>query len=145
MGESEPGRARGRGRTSARRISLEVLVEADLRGASVAELLAARGEEEDLPPYAVVLVEGISASGPEVDEAITEHLRSDWPLDRLGAVERAIMRIGSWELLAGDVPGEVAVDEAVELAKRYASLRAARLVNGVLGAMLRRRQGAGHG
>ena len=62
-----------------------------------------------------------------------------WPADRLGALERNVLRIGVYELDQGDVPVEVAIDEAVSLAKRYASDEAGRLVNGILGRIARER------
>ena len=61
----------------------------------------------------------------------------DWPAERLGAVERNILRVALVELEGDDVPDEVAINEAVELAKRYASDEAARLVNGILGRIAR--------
>ena len=60
-----------------------------------------------------------------------------WPADRLGALERNVLRIGVHELEQGYVPVEVAIDEAVSLAKRYASDEAGRLVNGILGRIAR--------
>ena len=61
----------------------------------------------------------------------------EWTADRLGALERNVLRIGIYELEEGDVPVEVAIDEAVTLAKRYASDDAGRLVNGILGRIVR--------
>ena len=61
----------------------------------------------------------------------------DWPADRLGTLERNILRVGVYELEEGTVPREVAINEAVVLAKRYASDDAARLVNGILGRIAR--------
>ncbi len=63
----------------------------------------------------------------------------DWPADQLGTLERNILRIGLHELEHGSVPVEVAIDEAVTLAKRYASEDAGRLVNGILGRLARER------
>ena len=60
-----------------------------------------------------------------------------WTADRLGAVERAILRLATWELRGGELPAAVVIDEAVELAKRYAGAEAAPFVNGVLGAIAR--------
>jgi N utilization substance protein B len=69
---------------------------------------------------------------PELDEAISAAAHG-WTADRLGAVERNVLRLAIHELDAANVPVEVAIDEAVRLAKRYASDEAARLVNGILG------------
>ena len=75
-------------------------------------------------------------SADELDERITA-ASDEWPADRLGVVERNVVRIGLFELERGDVPVEVAIDEAVSLAKRYASEDAGRLVNGILGRVAR--------
>jgi N utilization substance protein B len=72
----------------------------------------------------------------ELDDRITE-AAVDWSAERLGVVERNVLRIGLHELDRGEVPREVAIDEAVTLAKRYASEDAARLVNGILGRVAR--------
>jgi N utilization substance protein B len=77
-----------------------------------------------------------SRGAEELDREITESA-DDWSADRLGALERNILRIGVYELAGDDVPVEVAINEAVELAKRYASDDAARLVNGILGRIAR--------
>ena len=71
-----------------------------------------------------------------LDARINEASR-DWSAERLGALERNILRIALWELDRGGVPVEVAIDEAVSLAKRYASEEAGRLVNGILGRVVR--------
>jgi N utilization substance protein B len=72
------------------------------------------------------------ARSAELDRRIDE-VSEGWPADRLGVLERNILRIGISELEGATVPPEVAISEAVELAKRYASPEAARLVNGILG------------
>ncbi len=73
---------------------------------------------------------------PELDARISS-VSGDWPAKQLGTLERNILRIGVYELEQGTVPVEVAIDEAVSLAKRYASEDAGRLVNGVLGTLAR--------
>ena len=72
----------------------------------------------------------------ELDLRITK-TSEDWPADRLGTLERNVLRIGVYELEEGTVPAEVAINEAVVLAKRYASEDAGRLVNGILGRIAR--------
>src|SRR5207237_314469 len=73
---------------------------------------------------------------PDLDRRITEAAEG-WRAERLGAVERNILRIALHELDGEEVPDEVAIDEAVTLAKRYATEDAARLVNGILGRIVR--------
>ena len=76
------------------------------------------------------------ARAEELDQKISD-ASEGWPADRLGTLERNVLRIGVQELEEGDVPVEVAIDEAVSLAKRYASDEAGRLVNGILGRIAR--------
>ena len=86
----------------------------------------------ELDPYTRALAEGVAAEADELDATIAD-ASSDWRPDRLGALERNILRIALYELDRGEVPLEVAIDEAVRLARRYASEDAAKLVNGILG------------
>jgi transcription antitermination protein NusB len=78
----------------------------------------------------------VSARAPELDARITA-ASDEWTADRLGAVERNILRVAIEELDEGEIPTEVVLDEAVTLAKRYASDEAGRLVNGILGRIVR--------
>jgi transcription antitermination protein NusB len=121
------------GRRAARRTALFILYQWDVTGQPLASLY--EGEIDD---YARVLAEAIAANADVLDERITE-ASDEWPASRLGALERNVLRIGLHELDAGEVPAEVAVNEAVALAKRYASEDAGRLVNGILGRILRER------
>ena len=85
-----------------------------------------------LPIYSRELAEAVIERHEELDRRITE-ASDEWPADRLGALERNILRLALLELDRGEVPLEVAIDEAVTLAKRYSSEDAGRLVNGILG------------
>jgi N utilization substance protein B len=118
-------------RRAARRTALELLYQWDLTGQPLVSL---HGGEVD--PFALELAEGVAASANELDRRITA-ASDEWPADRLGVVERNIARMALYELDRGDVPVEVAIDEAVSLAKRYASEDAGRLVNGILGRVVR--------
>jgi N utilization substance protein B len=120
-------RSRTAGRRAGRRTALFLLYQWDLTGQPLATL-----HEGEIEPFARELAEGVAAHAEELDERITE-TSTAWPADRLGALERNILRIALHELERGEVPPQVAINEAVELAKRYASEDAARLVNGVLG------------
>ena len=86
--------------------------------------------------FASQLASAVAAEAPALDVRITAASK-DWPADRLGTLERNILRIGIYELEEGTVPAEVAINEAVLLAKRYATEDAARLVNGILGRIRR--------
>ena len=119
------------GRRAARRTALFLLYQWDVTGQPLASLY-----EGEVDEYARSLAEAVEREAPELDRAIT-NAAEDWTADRPGAVERNVLRIALHELRSGDMPPEVAIDEAVTLAKRYASEDAARLVNGILGRILR--------
>lgn len=82
--------------------------------------------------FTMALLEGVSEYGDRIDDTVSSHLES-WTLERLPAVDRAILRIAVWELFYTDVPPVVAVDEAVELAKTLSTDESPSYVNGVLG------------
>jgi transcription antitermination protein NusB len=115
------------GRRAARRTALFLLYQSDLTGQPLASLY--EGEIDD---FARQTAEAVIARADELDRRITEAAEG-WTADRLGAVERNVLRIAVHELEGETVPAEVAIDEAVTLAKRYASEDAGRLVNGILG------------
>ena len=114
-------------RREARRTALVLLFQWDVTGKPLGTLY-----EGEADPWALELAEGVRGRAAELDARITD-AATDWSADRLGAVERNILRIALYELERGDVPLEVVIDEAVTLAKRYASPDAGRLVNGILG------------
>jgi len=121
------------GRRAARRTALFLLYQWDVTGQPLASLY-----EGEVDPFARETAEAVAAEAPELDRRITE-AAEDWTADRLGAIERNILRIALHELDGDEVPDEVAINEAVTLAKRYASDDAARLVNGILGRIVRER------
>jgi N utilization substance protein B len=124
------------GRRKARREAVVVLYQGDLLGLTPrAALERAEGTEPVTDPYTRRLVLGVGEHIQAIDDVVSRHL-AGWTLARLGSVERSILRIGAFELgWAPDVPTAVIVDEAVELAKRFASDEAGSLVNGVLAAV----------
>jgi len=115
------------GRRAARRTALILLYQWDVTGQELASLY--EGEVDD---YARSLAERVVERHEELDRRITE-AADEWTADRLGALERNILRLAIVELDEDAVPVEVAIDEAVTLAKRYSSEDAGRLVNGILG------------
>jgi N utilization substance protein B len=121
------------GRRAARRTALFLLYQWDVTRQPLASLYEGQVDE-----YARELADGVVEAAPALDERITAAAEG-WTADRLGAVERNVLRIAILELEREAVPPEVAIDEAVELAKRYASDEAGRLVNGILGRILRER------
>jgi N utilization substance protein B len=119
------------GRRNARRDAVFLLYQWDVTGKPLTSLF-----EGEIDEYARELAEGVSERAPQLDERITAAAEG-WTADRLGAVERNVLRVATHELDTGSVPPEVAINEAVELAKRYASDEAGRLVNGILGKIQR--------
>ncbi len=118
-------------RREARRAAVFVLYQWDLTSAPLGSLF-----EGEVDPYTQTIADRVSAHADDLDAQITA-ASDDWTADRLGAVERNILRVAIEELAAGEVPKEVVIDEAVTLAKRYASDDAGRLVNGILGKIVR--------
>jgi N utilization substance protein B len=123
-------------RKAARRQALFLLYQWDLTGQELASLFD--GEPDD---FAFELAQAVAGRAPSLDARITE-ASPDWPADRLGTLERNILRVGVYELLDKTVPREVAINEAVVLAKRYATDEAARLVNGILARVAREQEAA---
>jgi N utilization substance protein B len=124
------------GRRAARRTALFLLYQWDLTGQPLASLYEGTPDE-----FATSLAHAVAERADELDRRITE-VSDEWPADRLGTLERNILRIGVYELEEKTVPPEVAINEAVVLAKRYATEEAARLVNGILGRIEREERAA---
>ncbi|MEB3984162.1 transcription antitermination factor NusB [Mycobacterium sp. 663a-19] len=132
-----------KGRHQARKRAVDLLFEAEARGLSPAEAVDLRAElaganpdVAPLPAYTQTVVRGVGDQIAHIDDLISSHLQG-WTLDRLPAVDRAILRVSVWELLhAADVPEPVAVDEAVQLAKELSTDESPGFVNGVLGQVM---------
>jgi N utilization substance protein B len=127
-------------RSKARKRALDILFEADLRGLDAVTLLSERlagsGSESPVPAYAVELVEGVTEHRARIDELLASYAEG-WTLERMPGVDRAILRIGVYELLwCPDVPDAVAIDEAVELAKSLSTDESPKFINGILGRIL---------
>jgi transcription antitermination protein NusB len=118
-------------RRAARRAALFMLFQWDVTGKPLGSTY-----EGEVDEFARETAEGVAGRAADLDRRIDE-ATEDWPADRLGALERNVLRIGIYELERGEVPPEVAIDEAVRLAKRYASDEAGKLVNGILGRVAR--------
>jgi transcription antitermination protein NusB len=128
-------------RSKARKRALDVLYAAELRGEEpVAALEAAiAAGEGPTNPYTESLVRGVAEHRPRIDELLARYSQG-WTLDRMPAVDRTALRIGSYELLyVDDVPDPVAVSEAVALVRDLSTDDSPSFVNGVLGSMLRDR------
>ena len=121
------------GRRAARRTALVLLYQWDVTGQELASLY-----EGEVDSYARSVSDAVVEQHEELDLRITE-ASDDWTADRLGALERNILRMAILELDDGEIPVEVAINEAVALAKRYSSEDAGRLVNGILGRIVKER------
>jgi transcription antitermination protein NusB len=132
-----------KGRHHARKRAVDLLFEAEARGLNPVELADVRTalaqanpDVKALHPYSVAVAHGVGDQIAHVDDLISTHLQG-WTLDRLPAVDRAILRVAVWELLyADDVPEPVAVDEAVQLAKELSTDDSPGFINGVLGQVM---------
>ena len=121
-------------RREARRAAVFMLFQWDVTGRPLGSLY-----EGEVDEYTRQLADAVTEHAAGLDARITS-ASDDWTADRLGAVERNVLRVALEELDEGEVPVEVVLDEAVTLAKRYASEDAARLVNGILGKLVREEQ-----
>lgn len=118
-------------RRAARLAAVEILYAADLRDVPAGELLA---EREGCEPYCAHLVAAVDARRAEIDRLVGDHARG-WTTARMSPVDRNVLRVAVLELIETDVPPAAAIDEAVELAKRFSGQEAGRFVNGVLEAV----------
>jgi N utilization substance protein B len=117
-------------RREARERALSLLYEADSKGLSPAALLAELPVQPDA--FVVTLVGGVGTELEQIDTLISEHAIG-WALDRMPAVDRALLRMATFELLSlADVPTAVVISEAVDLASEYSTDESGRFVNGVL-------------
>lgn len=122
-------------RSKARRRALEVLFEAEQRGADPLEVLRVRREKADLvvDEYVVTVLDGVTAHQERIDELLTTYSRG-WSLERMPRVDLMALRIGAWELLYNEeVPDGVAVAEAVAMVRELSTDESPPFVNGVLG------------
>ncbi len=126
-------------RSKARKRALDILFESELRGLAAGATLDER-RAMPTPPvneYTVRLVEGIVAYAAEIDATISAH-SAGWPLNRMPAVDRNILRIGVFELTHVDeIPRAVALSEAVSMARELSTDDSPAFVNGVLGSIVR--------
>lgn len=117
-------------RRGARITAVELLYAADVRGVQVGTLLAER-EAEAVAPYAAHVALACEERRGEIDDLL-RGASTKWTPERMALVERNVLRVGVLELLEGEMPTAAAIDEAIEVAKRFSGDEAARFVNGVL-------------
>ena len=122
-------------RSRAREVALQILFEDDVnpRGSlpEVEGFVAARLKMQELQKFALALIQGVRRNQRELD-AMLERTADNWSLDRMAATDRNVLRMGAFEMLFTETPHRVAINEAVELAKRFGSANSAPFVNGIL-------------
>lgn len=128
-----------RPRSKAREYALQMLYQADIRHASPPDVIGEFWLESDVPEEARVfanqLVTGTTAHLADIDAHITAHA-DNWTLKRMAVIDRNVLRLGVFELLHGhEVPPKVAINEAIELAKRFGDEESGKFINGILDAI----------
>ncbi len=123
-------------RTRARERALQALYQIDVAAAGIDEALAAfwksfEPTEKEVQQLAEQLVRGVATDRRLVDDLI-EGVSTNWRLDRMAKVDRNVLRLAAWELVKGDAPVKVIINEAIELGKKYDSESTGAFVNGVL-------------
>ena len=121
-------------RSDQRRDAVFASYQRDVTGRPLAELI------DDVRPLTRELAEGVDAEREDLDETISEFARG-WTVDRIAPLDLNVLRVALYEIEHDLVPHEVAIDEAVEIAKEYCGADAPGFVNGILGAIVRERQG----
>src|SRR5262245_37258029 len=123
-------------RSKSREVALQVLYQDDLnpgeepvdRGPFLRSRLR---DDEDLIVFAQSLIDGVRRNRSELDALLTR-TADNWSLERMAATDRNLLRLGAYEILYTQTPGPVAINEAVELAKRFGTAQSAQFVNGIL-------------
>ncbi|MGH7135274.1 MAG: transcription antitermination factor NusB, partial [Pirellulales bacterium] len=105
------------------------------------EFLRARLKDDDLVTFGQSLVAGVRRNRAELDDLLNR-LAENWSLQRMATTDRNVLRLGAYEILYADTPARVAINEAVELAKRFGSGQSAQFVNGILDRFLEKQRDA---
>jgi N utilization substance protein B len=125
-------------RSKARKAALDLLFASEAQGTDAVDLLEAAiaDPERTVRDYTIEIVRGVSAEIERIDGLISDY-SDGWPLDRMPAVDRNVLRLGTWEMLWSDVPGPVVLSEAVALVRDLSTDESPVFVNGVLGSIER--------
>jgi len=130
-------------RSTARRLAVQALYQAEMAGIEIEQSLSNVFESDqfiaETQEFASQLAKATWQERQTVD-SIIERLAIDWPLDRIGKVDRSILRLAIQEIRSKQTPDSAIINEAVELAKKYSSVEAAKFINGILGAFVREPQ-----
>jgi N utilization substance protein B len=122
-------------RSDQRRDAVFASYQRDVTGRPLDELIA------DAKPLTRELAEGVDHHREELDEIVAAYAKG-WTVDRIAPLDLNVMRVALYEIEFADVPAEIAIDEAVEIAKEYCGADAPKFINGILGAVVREREPA---
>lgn len=130
-------------RSRAREVALQALFQEDLNPRDsrdqIAPFLHSRLQDEQLREFAMTLVLGVLRNQSELD-VLLESKADNWSLGRMAATDRNVLRLGAFEIRYAETPDRVAIDEALELAKRYGSAQSSQFVNGILDKLILRKE-----
>jgi N utilization substance protein B len=130
-------------RSRAREVALQLLFEDDVNPRASVEdtkrFIAGRLNSPELEEFCLSLLLGVRRNQQELDELLS-NTADNWSLGRMAATDRNVLRLGAYEILYTDTPDRAAINEAVELAKRFGSAQSAQFVNGILDKFLHRDQ-----
>ncbi len=131
-------------RSRAREVVLQILYQADLNSdrdiAGDESFVRARlHHHEELVQFAMSLVNGVLRNRHELDEMLAARA-DNWSLDRMAATDRNVLRLGAFEILYTETPDRVAINEAVDLARRFGTRQSSQFVNGMLDGFLKDKQ-----
>lgn len=119
-------------RHAARENALQILFQLDINDKNPEKAIDEQFESLEVDAYLNALVEGVASYKDQLDQKITEHMEK-WSIDRIASVEKTILRIAVFEIsYREDIPVNVAINEAVELANAYGDEKSGKFVNGVL-------------
>lgn len=127
-------------RRRVREVVIQVLYQRDLNPhapwPAIERLVGSRlNRDPELTRFAFRLIRGVETHRPEIDQRIAD-TATNWHLRRIAAIDRAILRLGTYEIMFDQTPGKVAINEAIELAKRFSTAQSAPFVNGILDRIL---------
>jgi N utilization substance protein B len=129
-------------RSRAREIALQALFQEDLNPNNSLEnlgvFLGARLQDESLREFAKTIVMGVKRNQEELDQLLAEKA-ANWSVPRMAATDRNLLRMGAYEIRFMDTPDRVAVDEAIELSKRYGTAQSPQFINGILDKLIERK------
>jgi len=133
-------------RTRARELTLQFLYQLDLRGdelfAEVSSYLRSEERDAETLRFATRLIEGVWENWDEIEHAI-QAVAQNWNIARMAVIDRNVLRLGAFELLhCPDIPPKVAVNEAIELGKRYSTANSGAFINGILDKIMNRKPAA---